>query len=299
MAAMPIRVNGELVSDEALAREAESIRQRLETLSPDQRGEMGLDQAGIRERAVEWGRENLIEQILLRQQACSDSRPVDEEAAEQRFADALKRYGGAKKLAEAGVDEDALRGDIRTQLQVERLIESVTAKARAPRPKELAQAYRRNKQRYTTEETVRASHIVKHIEKDVTEEQAKRAAESIYGRLQSGEPFERLADEASDCPGGGGDLGYFARGKMVSEFEDVVFDMQVGEVSEVFKTVFGFHIVKLTDRKAAGVRPFAEVQDELTQEALENRRRELVERYLDGLRERAVVEEAPASASEA
>ena len=299
MAAMPIRVNGELVADETLAREAESIRQRLEALSPDQRKEMGLDQAGIRERAVEWGRENLIEQVLLRQQACEDRSPVDKELAEQRFADALKRYGGAKKLAEAGVDEDALRSDIRTQLKVERLVESVTTKARAPRPKELAQAYRRNKQRYKTEEMVRASHIVKHVEKDVTEEQAKLAAESIYSRLQAGEAFESLADEDSDCPGGGGDLGYFARGKMVSEFEEVVFKMQVGQVSEVFKTVFGFHIVKLTDRKAAGVRPFAEVQDELTREALENRRRELVEAYLDGLRERAVVEEAPASASQA
>lgn len=88
---MPIRVNGELVSDETLAREAEPVRQRLETLSPDQREEMGLDAAGIRERAIDWGRENLIEQILQPQQVGSDPRPIDEEAAEHRFADALKR----------------------------------------------------------------------------------------------------------------------------------------------------------------------------------------------------------------
>jgi len=297
MAAMAIRVNGELIQDEALAREAESVRQRLEQLSPAQREEMGLDEAGIRQRAVEWGRENLIEQTLLRQQACTDPRPVDEDAAEKIFVEALKRHGGAKKLAEAGLDEGALRGDICTQLKVERLVAAVTAKARPPKPKELAQAYRRNKQRFTTEEMVRASHIVKHIEKGVTEEQAKDAADQIYKRLQSGEAFERLADEVSDCPGGGGDLGYFSRGKMVSEFEEIVFGMQVGGVSEVFKTVFGFHIVKLTDRKPAGVRPFAQVQDELVREALEDRRRKLVEQYLDGLREQAAVEDVPSSAT--
>lgn len=295
MAAMPIRVNGEIVKDETLAREAESVRQRMEQMSAEQREQMGLDEAGIRQRAVEWGRENLIEQTLLRQQARTDSRPVEEEAEEKIFSEALKRYGGAQKLAEAGIEEDELRADIRTQLKVERLVESVTAKAKAPRPKELAQAYRRNKQRYRTEETVRASHIVKHIEKGVTEEQAKQAADQIYQRLQSGEGFEKLADEISDCPGGGGDLGFFARGKMVSEFEEVVFGMQVGEVSEVFKTVFGFHIVKLTDRKPAGLRPFSEVQDELARGLLEDRRRKLVEEYLDRLREEAVVEDVATS----
>ena len=295
MAAMPISVNGEFIKDETLAREAESVRQRLEQLSADQRDEMGLDEAALRQRAIEWGRENLIEQTLLRQQALKDPRPVDEEAAEKAFGEVVKRRGGAKKLAEAGVDEDALRGDIRTQLKVERLVESLTAKAKAPRPKELAQAYRRNKQRYRTEEMVRASHIVKHIEKGVTEEQAKLAAEQVCKRLEAGEAFERLADESSDCPGGGGDLGYFARGKMVSEFEDVAFGMQVGEVSGVFKTVFGFHIVKLTDRKPAGLRPFAQVQDELAREILEDRRRKLFEQYLDGLREQAVVQEVSAS----
>ena len=293
MAAMPISVNGEFIKDETLAREAESVRQRLEQLSADQREEMGLDEAALRERAIEWGRENLIEQTLLRQHALKDSRPVDEDAAEKVFVEALKRHGGAKKLAEAGVDEDALRDDIRTQLKVERLVDSLTTKAKAPRPKELAQAYRRNKQRYRTEEMVRASHIVKHIEKGVTEEQAKLAAEQVCKRLEDGEAFERLADESSDCPGGGGDLGYFARGKMVSEFEDVAFGMQVGEVSGVFKTVFGFHIVKITDRRPAGVRPFAQVQEELAREILEDRRRKLVEQYLDSLRDQAVVKDMP------
>ncbi len=295
MTAMPIRVNGEIIRDRDLAREAESIRQRLEQLSPAKRKEMGLDEAGIRERSIDWGRENLIEQVLLRQQASADQEPIDDSAAESLFAEALKRHGGAAKLAEAGLDEDALRRDIHTRLKVERLVEAVAAKARAPRPKELAQAYRHSRERFATEEMVRAAHIVKHVEKGVTEEQARDAAERIYRRLQSGEEFDRLADEASDCPGGGGDLGYFPRGKMVREFDEVAFGLQVGEVSEVFKTVFGFHIVKIVDRRPAGVRPFSQVRDELAREVLEDRRRKQVEQYLDGLREQALVEDLPIS----
>ncbi len=287
---MALTVNGEDVKDEVLATEAESVRRRLEQLSDEQRKEWGLDPAALQARAIEWARENVIEQTLLRQAAVADPATVDGAEVEQRFASLLKNYGGPEKLAEAGIDEGQLRGDIERQLKVERLIASVTDKAREPKPKELAQSYRTNKDRYRVEEMVRAAHIVKHVEKGVSEEEAKAAADAIYARLQTGESFEQIADRHSDCPGGGGDLGYFPRGKMVREFEDVVFNMPVGATSGVFKTVFGFHIVKLTDRKLPGLRPFGEVRDEIRKELVEARRTQLLEQYVDSLREKATVE---------
>ncbi len=287
---MPLRVNGELVSDSVLAREAESVRQRLESVAEVQRSEWGLDRDGIRARAIRWARENVIEQTLLRQAALAEPSAVDRATVDERFGMAVKRAGGAEKLAEAGVDESALREDLERQIKVERFVAKLTGRVKAPRMKELARNYRANKDRFKSEELVRASHIVKHVDRQVSAEEAKAAAREIHASLGRGESFETIADTRSDCPGQGGDLGYFPRGKMVKEFEDVAFGLPVGGISGVFRTVFGFHIVKVTDRKAAGVRPFAEVRDRIARELTEERRTKVLEQFLDSIRERATID---------
>ncbi len=127
----------------------------------------------------------------------------------------------------------------------------------------------------------------------VAEDEAREAAEALHAQLRSGRSFEELADQQSDCPGNGGDLGYFPRGQMVPRFEEVVFGLRVGEVSEVFRTEFGFHIAKLLDRKPKGLRPFAEVKRAIQTELLEQRRSKLLEAYVDRLRESATIEASP------
>ena len=288
---MALKVNGELVDDGLLAREAEALRQRFERLSDEQKQQYGLGPGDLERTAVDWARENVIEQVLLRQAALSDRSPLQDGAVEQGFQEVVARHGGPEKFAEAGLDEGQIRVDVETRLRVDRLISSTTSKARPPRTKELAEFYRRNKDRFRTEETVRAAHIVKHVEKGITEEEAREAAEALFARLKAGTSFEQIADEQSDCPGNGGDLGYFPKGKMVKEFEDVVFGLEVGKTSGVFQTVFGFHIAKLLDRRPAGTRTFRDVQDEIRNELLERRRTKLLEDCVDRLRESAVIED--------
>lgn len=291
MAAMALVVNGERVDDGLLAREAEALRHRFQQLSAEEKRRYNLTSVTLQSTAIDWARENLIEQTLLRQAALQDPASLDPETVERSFREALERLGGEAKLAEAGLDEDRLRADIEARLKVDRLIGSVTADAKAPKPKELADYYRRNKDRYRTEETVRAAHIVKHIEKDVTAEQAQAAAQALYEQLRNGKSFEEIADAQSDCPGNGGDLGYFARGKMVPEFEEAVFSLEVGETSRVFRTVFGYHIAKLLDRQPAGLKPFGAVKESVREELLKERRTQLLEQYVDRLRAAAVIED--------
>ena len=92
----------------------------------------------------------------------------------------------------------------------------------------------------TTE--VRASHLLVK-----TVDEAKQCLEEI----ESGKPFEDVAAAVSLCPSGasGGDLGYFERGMMVKPFEDMAFDMEIGEISPPLMTQFGWHLIKLTDKK--------------------------------------------------
>jgi len=89
---------------------------------------------------------------------------------------------------------------------------------------------------------VRASHILVKTEDK---------ANWLYKEIESGKDFGKLAKDYSDCPSGanGGDLGFFGRGSMVKEFEDVAFSMKEGEVSKPIKTQFGYHLIKVTGRK--------------------------------------------------
>ncbi len=289
---MALVVNGEKVDAAVLAREAESLRQRFGQLSEQEQQAYGLTPEAIEQRAVEWARENVIEQTLLRQEAVKDEKPLAAEAVEAAFAEAVKRYGGEEKFKEAEVDEQQIRSDIETRLRVDAFIGEITAKAKAPKPKDVAEFYRKNKERFKTPETLRAAHIVKHVEKDVTEGQAREAIDKLFVEMQAGRTFEDIADDQSDCPGNGGDLGYFPRGQMVPEFEDVVFEMEVGATSEVFQTVFGFHIAKLVDRRAEGLRPLKDVEPDIKKELMNDRQTKALEAVVDQLRERATVEDS-------
>ncbi|MGD8376104.1 MAG: peptidyl-prolyl cis-trans isomerase [Acidobacteriota bacterium] len=120
---------------------------------------------------------------------------------------------------------------------------------------------------YSTPEQVRASHILIRVPEDATAEQeeaaAKRARE-LLARIRSGEDFAKLAEEYSEDETNaslGGDLGFFPRDRMVPAFSEAAFGLAMNQVSEPVRTQFGFHIIKLTGRREASTRPFAEVRD--------------------------------------
>ncbi|MFK4996750.1 peptidylprolyl isomerase [Bacillus sp. N9] len=103
--------------------------------------------------------------------------------------------------------------------------------------------FEENKEKFNEEEQVQASHILVEDEK---------TAKEVKEKLDAGEDFAKLAAEYSTDESNaenGGKLGYFGRGKMVKEFEDVAFSMKKGEISDPVKTEHGYHIIKLTDKK--------------------------------------------------
>ncbi len=293
MDSMALVVNGEVVDDSVVMREAEALSLRFQNLSAEERDRLGLGPGGLRAKAMEWARETVIERIAARQVAMRDRMPLDESEFSKSVDREVKRRGGLAKLEESGLNLDGLREQVEQDMKVHRLLDSVAAKAKRPTRKQLADYYRRNMDRFRTPESVRAAHIVKNVEQGVTEDQARNAAQELQGLLEQGADFAELADSHSDCPGDGGDLGYFSRGKMVKEFEDVAFGLKAGQRSDVFRTTFGFHIVKLLDRRPGGCPPFRQVQDQVRAQVVQQRRQAMVEQYLDGLIKSAVVEHRP------
>jgi len=134
-------------------------------------------------------------------------------------------------------------------------------------------------EQYQTPEQIRASHILISTEgKD--EAAARKQAEDLLAKVKAGEDFAALAKAHSDDAGtkaNGGDLDYFGHGRMVPEFENVAFAMQPGQVSDVVKTQFGFHIIKLTDKKPGTTRSLDEVKSQITEQLKFRRAQEGVE----------------------
>ena len=143
-------------------------------------------------------------------------------------------------------------------------VEARRAKVAVP-PADVERAYNNNSEQYTTPEQVRASHILLKTEgKDDAAVKAK--AEDLLKQAKAGSDFAELAKKHSEDEGSaksGGDLDYFQRGKMVAEFDQAAFAMQPGQVSDLVKTQYGYHIIKLVDRKPATTRTLAEVRQQL------------------------------------
>ncbi len=136
----------------------------------------------------------------------------------------------------------------------------------------LKEHYQQKKASLKTKEQRRASHILFQVASDADEatiEKARARADEVLKQIRNGADFAKLAGENSDDPGSaaqGGDLGYFATGAMVPEFDKTVFAMNVGDVSDLVRTQFGFHIIKLTDIKGSKIPPLEDVRAELVKE---------------------------------
>jgi peptidyl-prolyl cis-trans isomerase D len=143
-------------------------------------------------------------------------------------------------------------------------IEALRAKVVVP-PADVDRSYNSNIEQYTTPEQVRASHILFKTEgKDDAAVKAK--AEDVLKQAKSGADFAELAKKFSEDDSNakqGGDLDYFGKGRMVPEFDQVAFAMEPGQTSDLVKTQFGYHIIKLVDKKAAATRPINDVRAQI------------------------------------
>lgn len=172
--------------------------------------------------------------------------------------------------------------------RLRQVIERWSSEVPRPQPSEVREFYRNNREQFRTDDLAWAAHIVKHTEGE--DYAAKREEmERLRERVLAGEPFNAVASVASDCPENGGDLGYFARGSMVEEFEEVIFSSPLNTLTPVFQTRFGYHIAIVYDIKKNGLLPLDDVR--VYVERILHRRREEreIDRRLEALRSKAVI----------
>jgi peptidyl-prolyl cis-trans isomerase C len=132
----------------------------------------------------------------------------------------------------------------------------------------LRKVYAEAAKQMASELEVRARHILFRVEGDdeKVSKEAEEKVKAVIARLKKGEDFEKLAAELTEDPSGkenGGDLGYFTKDQMVPEFATVAFALEPGQISDPVKTAFGWHVLKVEDRRSRAAPEFEKVKDQI------------------------------------
>ncbi len=197
----------------------------------------------------------------------------------------LREWSRENVIERALLKQEAVRRNV----ELPQLIEQVHAQVPEPKPKEVSEFYAKNKQNFWVPELFHCAHIVKNVDETHPEAEALAAIQVAEAELARGVAFAAVADQHSDCPGQGGDLGWFPQGQMVPEFEAVALGLKTGQTSPIFRTPFGFHIARMMGRKPEGIPALADVREHLLGQILREKQQHAVEAFVDDLRSRATV----------
>ncbi|MBN2396564.1 MAG: SurA N-terminal domain-containing protein [Candidatus Atribacteria bacterium] len=228
--------------------------------------------------------EQLINSTLLSQLAKNQNIPVDDKEINEEIDKIKANFDSENEFNEAlkrnSLTINQLKDDITNQKMIEKVIQQEYDKIEITE-EEMAQYYEENKDTFFQPEKRKISHILVD-----TEEEAK----NILLQLKDGiADFSKLAQEKSTCPSSekGGDLGYITRGQMVKEFEDVAFNLEIGEMSDIVSTDFGFHIIKCDDIQQEHQLTFEEAKENIKNILTYQKQNESIETLLTQLRENA------------
>lgn len=182
-------------------------------------------------------------------------------------------------------DNDVLEQIIKMteQILVQVLIEKEILDKIKVNDEEVLEYYEKNKDSFTEKEQVHLYNILLETEEE---------AQDILEKLKAGGDFSEIAKEKSTGPSAiqGGDLGYSTKGTIIPEIEEVVFALELEELSEVIKTDFGFHILKITEKKPETIKALEEVKEDIIQTLLPDKQKDAFENLLEELKSKSEIE---------
>jgi peptidyl-prolyl cis-trans isomerase C len=255
--------------------------------------------------------DDMIIDKLVAKRAAGVKVPDDEVNAQwERIKGNFGSEAELKKQVEAaGETLDKVKQGLRDRIQQEHWIDAQVGDKAKVTDADAEDFYKKNPDQFKEPEQVRASHILVKVEQDAKPEvvvQKQKAAQAIADRVKKGEDFAKVAKELSDDPGSkekGGDLNFFQHDAMVKEFADAAFAMKKDEISDPVRSEFGYHIIKVTDRKSAGTVSLDQVKPQLVAFLQKKKKQTEIEKLVEDIRAKADVKvnlpEAPAPAAPA
>ncbi|MFZ0448805.1 MAG: peptidylprolyl isomerase [Desulfatiglandaceae bacterium] len=284
-------VNGTIITRGELDREMVVVKKRF--------GRLGKSIAGPQLSQLEGNvLDSLIGRELLFQAAKKNGIQIGDAAIDKQLETLKKRFpdekGFKNAMEQMHLSEQDVRRQIRQGMTIQQFVEGKFLKKISVGDKETRAYYDGHQQMFKKPEEVRASHILIKLDPKADEKTklaARKKLEGIQKELLGGADFGKLAKKYSEGPSAakGGDLGFFRHGQMVPPFEKVAFSLKPGEVSDIVVTRFGYHLIKVTDKKPEKTLAYAEVKDKLNRFLKEQEVGKAIDAYVKDLKKVAKV----------
>ncbi len=236
----------------------------------------------------------MIERELLMQAAEDSEVKVTSEEIDALAANIKKqtKAGGSFEdfLSRNNLDEKKFHSLLHNDLLLSKYMEQIVFQGIQAADAEARALYENEPDRFRIPTEIRARHILFRLEEDASENEvasttakAQRVLRIVRGDSSN---FEKAAKEYSEGPtrAKGGDLGYFTRNQMVPEFAQAAFSLKPGEISDLVRTNFGIHIIKVEDIRGGQIPPFEEISESIKKQIIEDRRNAALAKHLEQLK---------------
>ncbi len=244
--------------------------------------------------------DQLVAYHLLAQESRARKLAIPDADVDARLADIRKGFptedAFKQGIAAQGLTMDQLKTQAKTSLEVSKVIDSEVNSKIAVGDPEVKTFYDQNLERFKQGDTVHAAHILIPVPQGATPEQkneAKVKAAAVLKTIKAGGDFATLARANSSDTGSaqnGGDLGFFPKGQMTPAFEEAAFKLKPGTTSALVETPFGFHIIKVLERRPPRTAPFLEVQGQIKDFLTQGQREEKLQQFVEQVKAKGKVE---------
>jgi peptidyl-prolyl cis-trans isomerase C len=286
------RVNGEAVTkvdfDRLIKNMEVSANQPLSMMPEDRRNEI------LRNALNQLVTYTVLQQETRARKIAVSDAEVDDSVKQMRSQ--FPNEDAFKKALEArGMTLEKLKSDAKIDMSISKMMDAEVASQAAPTDAQVREFYDKNPDKFKQDESVRASHILFRVAENAdaaTKKKTLEQAQSVLKQARGGADFAELAKKysADGSAQQGGDLNFFTRGQMVPAFDQAAFALKPGEISDVVTTQFGYHIIKVTDRKAASTVPFDQVSDRIKEYLAEQQKQRRGLAFIDSLKQKAKIE---------
>lgn len=243
--------------------------------------------------------DQLVTYHVLAQEAHKRNLDATDQEVQQRVAEVRQQFpteqAFAAALKQRGMDPKQFETDTRNDITVNKLMQSEAATATLVGEQDAKEFYEKNPDKFKQPEQVRASHIFKRLPQGAdaaTKQKVRASLEPVLKQVKSGADFAELAKKYSEdgSAQAGGDLNFFGPGQMVPEFEKIAFAMKTGDTSNIVETQFGYHIIKVTDRRQGRTIPFAEVKEQIANFIKQQRQQDKANALIEQLKAKSRIE---------
>ncbi|MBE0417079.1 MAG: peptidylprolyl isomerase [Coriobacteriia bacterium] len=277
-------VNGEEISKAELDDQVDRLMEQSPQMFEGDEGESRL--LDFKRQLLD----NMINNVLIRQAAAERGITVSDEEIEAQIDDLKGGFPSEDDfntaLSEANLTLDDLKQQLRDQLATQRLMEELVGDEEVTE-EEIADYYSQNGSQFEEQAAVKASHIL-------FDPDDKATAEQVLAEIKAGGDFAELAKTNSKDPGSaaqGGDLGWSDPARpFVTEFQTALDSLEVGEISDLIETEYGWHIIKVDEIREQRTKPIDEVRDQIEQTILQQRNIAAYQEFLAEVRADAEIE---------